>query len=262
MKKIVFAALSMLLFVGCSNDDTNNGSSSGAIYLPLSAGNYWNYDVDAAASGRDSLYVANDTLISGQNFKRMETRELPFGFYSGALRNNGVQNENGAILVSGNAGLNLGDAFPIELALTNFILLKENASPNQLLSTLTGEIERDFDGFPLTISYSLKSTAKQSLASYTTPNETYQDVKSVQLALNLQISTTMVVFGFPVTVPVLASQDVVLSTLYFAKDKGMIYANTVVSYELEDFSQAGITLPIPQSYSETQVEVLDTYSVN
>jgi hypothetical protein len=78
--------------------------------------------------------------------------------------------------------------------------------------------------------------------------------------MNLEITTTMDVFGFPVTFPILAPQDVLVSTMYFAKDIGMVYANTVISYSLEDFSAANIELPIPSSGTEVQQEFLDVYS--
>ncbi len=260
MKKILLIAFSAILFVSCSNDDNGGGTSTGAIYLPLSVGNYWNYDVTATTSGRDSLFVSSTYQANGNTYNKMETGELPFGFYSGSLRNNGVRNDNGFVLVSGTAGLNLGDAFPINIALDDFIILRENASPNQQLSSLSGEIEQEFEGFPLKITYTLKSTALENLSSYDAPNgQTYQDVKSVKLALNLKITTTTDAFGFPLTIPILNSQDVAVSTMYFAKDIGMVYATTQISYNLEDLSQAGVTLPIPQNYSEIQLEVLDTF---
>ncbi|HEX8562114.1 MAG TPA: hypothetical protein VF676_03945 [Flavobacterium sp.] len=268
MKKTLFAICTALLIIGCSSDDNNddnNGPVTGAVYLPLSTGNYWTYDVDATSnSGRDSLYVENDTVINNETFKRMETENLAFGFYSGSLRNNGARYSDGAVLVSGNSGLNLGfgEAFNINLALNNFVLLRENASVNQQLSSVSGEIEQDYEGYPLVIGYTLKSTAKESLASYTAPNgETYSDVKSVQLTLNMSISTTMDVFGVPFTVDILAPQDVVVSTSYFARDIGMVHANTLISYELEDFSDLGFELPIPSTGTEVQVETLDTFSV-
>lgn len=261
MKKIVLLLFSASLLIACSNDDSdNNGPATGAIYLPLTAGNFWTYDVDGTTvSGRDSLYVANDTVISGETYKRMQTQFIPFGFYSGSLKNNGARYSNGSVIVSGNANFYLGETFPIELALSNFTILKENATDGQQLSSVDGTIEQVYQGYPLNIDYALTSTAQQTLPSYTSPDgTTYTDVKQVKLTMNLAISTT-IDFGFPIDVPILQSQDVVVSTMYFAKDIGMVYASTVLSYNLEDFSAAGVELPIPSSGSETQQEFLDVY---
>ncbi len=264
MKNTVLAVCMALMIIGCSSDDDNgnNGPVTGDIYLPLATDNYWTYDVEGSAPGRDSLYVAEDVVISGATYKKMETENVPFGFFSGSLKGNGARYADGAVMVSGNAGLNLGEAFPVEIALSNFVILRENAAANSQLSSVSGEITQVYDGYPLLIEYTLKSTAKETLENYTSPNgESYQDVKAVELTLNMSISSTIDLFGFPVTIPILAAQDVVVSKNYFSKNIGMVYTNTVISYELEDFSQAGFTLPIPQSGSDTQQEFLATYSV-
>lgn len=260
MKKILIVAFSASVLFACSSDDNDNGPGSGVVYLPLTAGNYWTYDVEGSTvSGRDSLYVANDTVIGGDTYKKMKTQFLAFGFYSGALNNNGVRNSNGSVVVTGNAGLNLGEAFPIEIALSNFTLLKDNASDGQQLGSVSGSIEQTFQTYPLTLDYTLKSTAQTSLPTYTANGNTYTDVKVVQVRMNLKISSTTDVFGFPVTIPILAPQDVVISTMYFAKDIGMVHSTTQISYNLEDFSGAGFDLPIPASGNEVQQEFLDSY---
>ena len=263
MKLSCLLLLSSILFIGCSSDDDNTpeGPVTGEIYLPLSAGNYWTYDVESATNaGRDSLYIANDTVIAGNSYKKMKTRDLAFGFYSASLQNNGVRYDDGAVKVSGNAVLDFGQPFPINLPITDFVMLRENASDDQQLSLVTGTIEEDFGAFPLTIDYKLKSTAQATLPSYTTPNgDTYSDVKSVQMVLNVSVETINDDFGFPVTIQILAPQDVVVSTSYFAKDIGMVYTHTVLSYELEDLP--GGSLPIPSSATELQEEFLDMYVV-
>lgn len=264
MKKTFLLLLTGTLFIGCSSDDDSGteGPVTGAIYLPLTTGNHWTYDVEGSTlSGRDSLYVANDTLISGNTYKKMKTRELPAGFLSAAVRENGARYQNGAVIVSGNVGVNLGVELPIALPLSNFMLLKENASVNEQLASVSGEIEDEIENYPIEISYNITSTAKEALPTFTSPNgDTYTDVKSVQVKLNISISTTMEVFvGFPVTIEVLAPQDVVVSNMYFAKDIGMVYAHTVSSYELEDLPTGDFELPIPQSGTETTTEFLDSY---
>ena len=102
------------------------------------------------------------------------------------------------------------------------------------------------------------SFAGETLSSYTLPNgETYSDVKSTVLKLNLNITVTM--NGIPLPFTLLPAQDVITTTHYYAEGVGMIYAVTNIQYELAD--TFGIELPLPQSMSEYQEEILVKYSV-
>lgn len=264
--KLFFIVIAFTLLAGCSSD--NSGSFNSGVYLPLADGNYWTYDVTIvgqAMSNRDSLYIANDTVINTKTYKKFKTLNIPFGFYSNSLRNNGVRKESDALYMTGNAGLNLGNVLPIDLSVTDLMIFKENATVNQELGSVSGVINQDFQGYPLVINYTLKTTALETLPTFAIDEfHSYTDVKKVKTTLNLSISTTITAPGipFPLTVQLLNSQDVVSSTQFYAKNIGMVYASTVISYELQDFSQFGFTLPIPQSGSQTQNELLHGYLVN
>lgn len=265
--KLFFIVFTIAILTSCSSDNSSGGTST-ADYLPLTDGNYWTYDVSIVGqttSNRDSLYVANDTVINTKTYKKMKTLNIPFGFYSNSLRNNGVRKENDAIYMTGNAGLNLGAVLPIDLSVSDLMIFKESATANQELGSVSGVINQDFQGYPLVMNYTMKTTALETLPSFTAEDNTvYTDVKKVKITLNLKVSTTVTIPGIPIplTVALLNPQDVVVSTQYYAKNIGMVYTNTVISYELQDFSQFGITLPIPQSGTQTQNESLDTHQVN
>jgi hypothetical protein len=262
--KFFIIAFAMTLLSACSSDDSTAGNGNATDYFPLTTGNYWTYDVvGEALQNRDSLYVANDTVITTQTYKKMETLNVPFGFSTNSLRNNGLRKEGDVVFVTGAAGLNLGNTLPINLSLSDFIIFKESATLNQQLSSVTGTLTQDFQGYPLTIDYTLKTTALETLPSFTSDDNTvYTDVKKVKLTLNVKVTTLVTVSGFTVPVPLLNSQDVVTSIQYYAKNIGMVYTNTTISYTLQDFSQFGISLPIPQSDTQIQHEYLDTYLAN
>jgi hypothetical protein len=265
-KNLIFLALTITTLFSCSSDDSSNGSPSVINYFPLITGNYWTYDVTTVGqsiTNRDSLFVANDTVIATKTYKKMKTLTIANGFFTNTLRNNGLRKEGDAIYLTGDAGLNLGDILPINLSVSDFIIFKESATTDQQLSTISGTINQDLQGYPLVIEYTLKTTALESLLNYTTENNTvYTDVKKVKVTLNAKISTSVTVAGFTIPVVILNPQDVLVSTQYYANNIGMVYSNTNISYELQDFSQYGITLPIPQSGSQTQNENLDTYLGN
>ncbi|WP_298138228.1 hypothetical protein [Flavobacterium sp.] len=268
--KTNFLKFSILLFAvvisSCSSDDSGSSGDT-TTNLPLASGNYWTYDVEnedatgGITSGRDSLFVNGDILISGVTHKKMETLALPNGFYSSTLRNNGLRVDGNTVKISGTASYDLGLGTPINLAITDFIILKENATANEQLSTINGTLSQTISGYPLDFTYVLKSYNVTELASFTSPNgEVYEDVIKTKVVLNLKITTTQNLGGFPVTITVLAPQDVITSYQHYSKDIGMVYTDTNITYELQ--SIPGVTLPIPSSGSQSQEEFLDTYLAN
>ena len=126
-KNLIFLALTITTLFSCSSDDSSNGSPSVINYFPLTTGNYWTYDVTTAGqsiTNRDSLFVANDTVIGSKTYKKMKTLTIANGFFTNTLRNNGLRKEDDAIYLTGDAGLNLGDILPIDLSVSDFIIFK------------------------------------------------------------------------------------------------------------------------------------------
>lgn len=265
MKFVYFSAIAIFAtLVSCTTESVEEPVATvTSESFPLTSGNYWTYDVQGEnLSERDSLYVGNDTIINANTYKKMKTLHWPFGSFSTSLNNNGLRKVGNSTVLSGGVGIALGDVFPIDLSLNDFVILKEDATLNEELSTLSGVMTQEIEGYPLTFEYSLKTTALENMASFTSPNgDVYTDVKKVKTALTLKISTTITYMGFPFTIPIMNSQEVLSSVQYYANTIGMVYNLTTISYELADLSQFGVTLPIPESGSQTQEEFLDTYVV-
>lgn len=273
MKTKILTALAFVsVLFSCSSDDnqvinTNDPGNTGPTtnYLPLTTGNFWTYKVVGnGVTQRDSLYVGNDTVINTKTYKKLKTLNQPIGFYSNSLHNNGLRIEGPSLLLSGTVGLNIGNALPINLSLSDFVMFKENAMANDQLSSVSGIIDQTFQGYPVKLEYTMKTTAMETLPSFVSDNHTYSDVKKVKTILNLKVSTTVTIPGIPIAIPVtiMNPQDVVVSYQYYSKNIGMVYDNTTISYQLQDLSAYGITLPIPQSGSQVQDEFLDTYHIN
>ena len=252
------------MFTSCSSTD-DSGEGGTMNYMPLEIGNYWKYNVsnDGTATGQDSLYVANDTLVGTITYKKMKTLNQPIGFFSNSLNNNGLRKDGSMLKVNGNASI-AGIPIPIEIPLNDFVIFKETASNNQELSSTSGTLEQTVSTYPLKIDYTMKSISVETLASFTTPapdNKTYTDVKKVKTIMNIKVTT---VLSGIFTVTLIAPQDVVISEQYYSKNLGMVYANTVTSYHFEDLSAlpVPVTLPFPESGTQTQEEFLDTYQVD
>lgn len=267
MKKVHFVVglLFISVMFSCSSDDSSSENSSN-FSTPLTVGSYWTYDVEGqAGSNRDSLYIDSETTINSNAYKVFKTRDdLATGFYSSSLRNNAVRELNGKLLLTGDLAITAGETLPISLDLTlnDFIIFDKNASNNQALnaSPKTGTINETINEYPLTINYSLQSFGGETLSSYTTNGVTYTNVKSTKIKLNINITTVITVLGSPQTITALAPQDVLVSTQYLADGIGVIYTNTVTSYNLNSY--IANELGIPPTDTQTQEEFLDTYLIN
>ena len=260
--RLLLMACAALIF-SCSSDDSTpeNVIPSGdmGVYLPLRSGNYWNYDntsTDDLPAGSDSLYVKKDTVIANKAYTILQVDGIPNGLFTGAISGSSFRKENNLLVLTGSTNaLNLGE-IPLEIAMNDFILLNAAATPNQVLSSVSGTFSQEVEGLPLTFDYTLTSTAGANFASHLSGTTTYQDVKSSTITLNLKIS--LVTSG--ITITVMAPQNVLTSTYYFAKNIGIIESSTVLAYTLQNFP--GMTLPIPSSDSQSQLQVLRNYTVN
>lgn len=262
MKISTYLLIGFTIFASsCSDDD--GPSTSSTTYQPTGASSYWNYKVETAGtSDNDSLYVVEPTTINGNTYHKMRA-DAPVGFYSTTLSNNAIRVAEGKLYVTGTTNLDLGGIIPLDLALNDFIILDANAPSDQQLSSIAGILEQDLQGFPLKITYELRSVGGMTLPNYTTPSGIqYSNVKSVKLRLNLKITTIYDFNGFPITITLMNPQDVVVSERFYAPNIGMVYSSTRFAYELQDFSDFNIELPIPQSGEEIQLETLLTYDVD
>lgn len=267
MKKILFIILSVSLFSCSSDEDVTPSVAETSDFtnaLPLNNGNYWTYDVVGTATTRDSLYISGDTIIAPNTYKKFKNRDnIATGFFCTSVNNNGVRKDGGKLLLSGDFSFGLGATLPVglDLNLVDFIIFKEYATPGELVSEKPGSFTQDFNGVPLNIEYKLKSVGGENFASYTSPNgDAYTDVKSTKIILTLKVTTTQVFAGIPVTITVLAPQDVITSTQYISKSIGVVYTNTLTTYTLD--ATAASTLGIPPTNTQTQEEFLDTFLIN
>ncbi|TXI66564.1 MAG: hypothetical protein E6Q46_04895 [Flavobacterium sp.] len=267
MKKSILLTIlcSSILFLSCSSDD-ENGNNGTNFEIPLNNNNYWTYDVDSEGTlSRDSLYISGDVVFNTKTYKKFQTKDdAATGFYSSSLRNNGVRKSDSKLLLSGDLSLAPGQNLPInlDLSLDDFVIFNSNASNNQALnnSAVTGSINETVNGYPLTINYSLQSYGGETLSTFATNDVTYSNVKSTKIKLNVSITTVITVLGSPQTITALAAQDVLVSTQYLADGIGVVYTNTVSSYNINSF--IADEFGVPSTNTQTQEEFLDTYLVN
>ena len=261
--KTIFLLLTviMLTLSSCSSDDSGDAYFN---YFPLTSDNSWTYEVEGQTTDFDNLYVGDEIILNNKSYQQMKTTDVPFGFYSSLLRENGLRNEGQKLLLTGTLALDLGVDIPLDFALEDFILINNDAASNEVMSAKSGTISQDLNGTPITIDYTIKSTALETLPSFTTSkNVAYTDVKKVNFIINVKVTTLQTIPGTNITIPIpiLNSQDVLTATHYYAQDIGMVYANNLISYSLA-INPADFGLDIPQTSSQSQNEFLDSYTVN
>ena len=269
MKKLIFLSVILPIFLcSCRNEsvELENGTTSSNIYLPTNAGNFWTYKVTGTIASRDSLFVERDNTIDGNVYKKMKTKAIPTGFFSTVLNGNSVRKSGDKILLSGNANIGFIPNLPISVMLSDFAMFKEVTNVNEEIDSKSGVIEQTISGFPIKIEYTLRSVGLAPLSGFTTSaGKTYANVKPIKYIITAKISSLTdnsgINFPIPFLIPILNSQDVVTSTQYFAKNKGMVYAKTVISYQLQPLPTS-VNLNFPTSANQTQEEFLDTFLIN
>lgn len=255
---IKYLLLPLLVFfiVSCSSDDDSGNNTSAYDFFPMNDGNYWVYNVESEDfSGRDSVYVANDTVINNKTYKKFRTDEPPYGFYSNSLKNNAVRKSGNKLLLSGALSFDFGTGLPLNFSVADMVLLEESAAANSQLSSLSGSFQQQVEGFTIDFDYTIGTKAKQDLETYTVPgHQEYTNVKVIEVVLNLTATVNTGVLSFPL----LPAQNVIVSTQYYAQDIGVVHVVTDFNYQLAD--TFGFEVPIPENGSQHTEEVLVNYN--
>jgi hypothetical protein len=266
IKKSIFLLLAAgMLSMSCSSDDDAGNGVDATAYFPLNQGASWTYDVTRTGfTGTDVLYTDGDVVINNNTYTKFMTESPAEGFFSGALSGNGVRQSGGRLLVSGNTGISLSEEIPFNISITDFPVFDTSATAGTQIGNTTGSFEQQTeDGYTLKFDYMLYSTAQVDLATYSAPDgQSYIDVKTTNLSLNLTITALVDAGGFTIPFEILPQQQVINSTQYYANGIGVVYVSTDITYQLADLSAFNIELPIPSSGTEHQDEVLTDYSLN
>lgn len=268
-KHIFLLSVFVASFYACSdNEDNTANNNSETVYLPMNLGDYWVYDIiSEQMTNEDSIFVASENVINSNTYKTFGTRDPFYGFYASAMKNNSIRKDGSKLLLSG--ALNsaaLGDFLDIPISLTDFVFFNEDAAENQVLDTETGSVNQTIQDLPITITYTLKSTSMGNLTTFAAPNgETYNNVQKIKVSLELKVDT--MIAGIPIPISILATQEVVSSTLYLAQNIGVVHTNTQYQYELNQsfFNNPLIPAPdlgVPTSASFTVTENLTSYNLN
>lgn len=283
LKAIMLLFLGLVLVSCSSDDDSGSTSPVNGDYFPSTIGDLWIYNVENRNADDPAFdFDATDLLTVNTGTATDYTVEVNSGTTPAAgsmnsfLADGALSKTDDMLLFNGE--LELPEAFSgfsnETILLTDAALYDLNAEIGELSNT-PGTINQDFDLggtlIPLVINYAFTTSKLTNATNTLTVDGTnYSNVMKGNLSLEVTVTATVDLLGTgtPTTVSVLSSQNVLSIDYYFAKDIGLIKADAVQGYAVDDTFIAllelipGFELTIPTSLSVTNVQDIDSFVVN
>lgn len=259
-----------LVFTACSSDDNNNNDSGNSVfsgdYFPSSVANYWNYDVtienvntNQTTQLTDSLYVFSQ---QNSSFKlNVNTNNIANGSKNRILVSGDLEKQTNKLVLN-NGGISL----PIEgftdfgFDVSNFVLYDTDAATGTELSSVSSSVTQPFQGVDLVLTYTLKSEKLQNQESFSLNDDVYNVVTSTKLSLILKVDAT--VPQLPIPLPIIDQQEVMTINSFFAKDVGLIKADSNISYEINSTTATLLEQQFGIDLSNANVNVNNTQELS
>ncbi len=255
----------LLSVASCSNNDNDDNPVNSGNYFPLTLANYWNYnvtnrniDLNQTQNTRDSLYVS----LANNNTFGLSVNGIATGTMNTILTQLDLTRTSSTLLGTGSITFPFEGLDDLQIGVNNAIFYNTNTSVNEVLSSVDGTIEQTIEGLPIIATYILKTVQGTASPSLFLNNINYDNAIESSLILELTITTRVeVIPGSFVDVLILDTQNILEITNHYVKDIGLVRSEASISYQLEDFSQIGITLPLAGSLHATSIQALDTHTV-
>lgn len=273
-QSILLLFLSLFLF-NCSDDsddsEINNQIQFSGEFLPLYVDNQWNYDVENTNNNTNETTNSQDVLkVESENASgfslSVNDNGVANGTMSGILTTGDLSLTETTLVSNGTIGLPI-DGFDFNIVLENALLYNTEAPNGEILYTQSGTFTQDFQGYPITINYSLFSTQLENLENMEVLGVNYDTVTSANISLELSLSTEVSVFGLTQTISLLDTQNVLSIDAFYAKDIGLITANANIGYSLNEntvtiLQQLGADLSmLPTNTSILNTQELTSYTL-
>jgi len=273
-QSILLLFLSLFLF-NCSDDsddsEINNQIQFPGEFLPLSIDNQWYYDVENTNNNTNETTNSQDVLkVESENASgfslSVNDNGVANGTMSGILTTGYLSLTETTLVSNGTIGLPI-DGFDFNIVLENAILYNTESPNGQILYMQSGTFAQDFQGYPITINYSLFSTQLENLENMEVLGVNYDTVTSANISLELSVSTEVSVFGLTQTISLLDTQNVLSVDAFYAKDIGLITSNANIGYSLNEntvtiLQQLGVDLSmLPTNTSILNTQELTSYTL-
>ena len=281
-KTYCIALLVLTTAFSCSDDDSDtpndptneNPNTVAGNYFPLTVSDYWNYDVEntnnttsETTMSTDNLYVISET--AGVYDLDVNNGLIANGTMDSYLSNVSLARNETTLISNGALELpaEISDLIDFEININNIVLYDTEANNDVELSSNSSSVQQDFNGVPVTISYTLFSKSVDFSEEMMINGSNYDNVLTTKLVLNLNVAATLSVQGIPFNINIIEPQNVLVITNYFSKNIGLIKAEANTSYTISPtaisaLELAGFEINVPTSGSTTNIQNLTTYSVN
>jgi hypothetical protein len=251
-----------------NNDDDFDGMTHN--YFTVNLGNEWVYDVttndgtNPITGTVDEIIVDENIIIDTIEYYGMSASNGSSGLMSQLYDQNLFRTQNAATYMTGGFTLPLstfgGTDMPIDLG--EIILLDESKTQGTTLSSKSGELTQNIGEYDITINYTFKTIQQETLTNHTVGSETYNDIIKSDIVLSINVNTEIIVFGIPITVSILDTQDVLTTKNYYAENIGLIDSKTTITYFLEDLSLLPVPITIPESATIITDQKITSYAVD
>ncbi len=218
--KIVLVISIGFFLTSCTEEELGLDSSTN--YVPLNENSTWEYNNELSQGS--TVLSGNETLnleIKNQNiyqFSQIETEGFT-GISTSLLAGGEVFKRNQSLILNANLDLDIG-LDRIILPVTDFVLYNVRSSNNQILSTSTGVIEENINGFTAEFNYEILSIHKGFQEEKTVNGITFENILISELQLNLSAQVFIIFSNFTI----IPRQNVMRITHYFAENVGLVFS--------------------------------------
>ncbi|EMY81414.1 hypothetical protein pgond44_06165 [Psychroflexus gondwanensis ACAM 44] len=265
MKKVsVYLGIIFLLFCySCASEDEDILLSD-SNYFPLALDNSWTYENtsrenSSTITGNETLSISEVNTQNPQRFSFTQTVTNFSGVFTTILSSGEVYKQNGeqTIIFDGEYSVFLSDEFPgFTIPLLDVTLYDAALTQGDVLYTSLGEVEEDINGFPVSLEYEITLAHAGFMENMTVNGQTYSDVYSSKISLNLSASVFIVFSDFTI----LQEQNASTITNYYAKDIGLIKSDVSTDIIFEDIPEQ-LNFEIPDVSVQSNQNLIDS-SIN
>jgi hypothetical protein len=279
MYRLSFLLILSFFLTACSGSSDNDPIiNTTADYLPNVLNSSWTYSVEQTSTTDPDLDFENQTdilvldYVSGDNFGyEVNNGDVANGTVNNILASGTLHKTESTLSYSGNLEL------PLELPntdnqpainLENIYIYDLNVSDETIMSDenylIQETIELGGNSLPLNIDVNIKTIFDSYYESKIVNSITYNDVIEVTAVFNIDVYSNYGVFTFDI----IENQDFLVIDMYFAKNVGLIEAETVQEYEINQSALDLITiatdirLDIPSNYYLENSQELESFELN
>ena len=245
-------------------------------FVPSSG--YWIYNVNNTSELDPNMnIVSTDSVYLDEDFENYFSLSAnDDGFANGSmnmiLTNGNLYNSPSKLVFDGSFTLpeNIANLGLDNFILSNITLIDLDAENGDFMFFQSETITNTFDiqdiELPIDLSYEIFTSKTNYHDSININGDEYLNVFEGKFTFSCQFLEHLL-FGFPLTVPILEPQNIITTNYYYAESIGLVRAESDQGFELSSelssiFDLLGLDIDIPTSFNIQNVEQLTEFELN